>query len=187
MITNLNVFDFDGTLSDSALAIPGKEMWEKKYNIQYPHIGWWGRLESLDINVFGNKLFPNLVNVIKKDIANTESYVIILTNRLPRFENRINEILSENGIHVDKIDTKRDERTKGDRLLEYVNQFPDLKFINVYEDDNEKIQELISIKTNIDKKIEYNVYRAENGNMSLVYTSNILVEMIFEELLNMKI
>ncbi len=138
MIKRLCFYDFDGTVSDSMMPEQGKHIWKQKTGQDWQYKGWWSKIESLDKNVFENKLFPNIIKLIKSDCNNSETYVVILTNRMLHFENRIKEILIENGINVDEINTKRDYHNKGQRLLSYIEKFPDLKQINCYEDDDEK-------------------------------------------------
>ena len=48
----LVVFDFDATLIKTTLPDVGKGMWSSHHGIEYPHVGWWGRKESLDSDVF---------------------------------------------------------------------------------------------------------------------------------------
>ena len=188
MIKRLHAFDMDATLLDSPMPEPGKEIWKKKKGVEYPHLGWWGKLESLDPEVFDIKLFDKVASLMREYSSDPESYVMILTNRLPKFESRISEILAENGIRVDRIDTKRDYKNKGQRLLYYINYFTissassELEEVNVFEDDDKNISELLQIRDQIDNAIDFNVYKADSGNLTLVTTSNKLVEIVNQEL-----
>ena len=103
MITKIISVDFDGTLCNSVVPEEGKKIWKEKTGEIYPHVGWWGRLESLDQNVFELNLFPNVVNLIKKYNSDPNSLVIILTNRMGKFEPIIKDILDKNNLHVDDI------------------------------------------------------------------------------------
>jgi hypothetical protein len=59
-------WDFDGSLIDSPLPDYGKEQYERIKGIKYPHIGWWGRVESLDLNIFDIQANPRLKSIILK-------------------------------------------------------------------------------------------------------------------------
>jgi hypothetical protein len=184
-IKKLVAFDLDNTLMCSIMPEEGKKIWKEKTNTDYPHLGWWGRKESLNTEVFDIKLFPTIVNLIKRDCNNLEAYVIILTSRIPRLEPEIQKILTDNGINVDNIDTKKDYRTKGQRLMTYVNQMPDLEEINLFDDEDHNIEIFLSLKDQINKNIKYNVYKTTEGNIQLIYTNNKLMEMINEEILKL--
>jgi hypothetical protein len=44
----LLVYDFDGTLANTPTPREGKIMYENKIGQAWPHVGWWGRQESLE-------------------------------------------------------------------------------------------------------------------------------------------
>jgi hypothetical protein len=50
-ITRIAVFDFDGTLSDTPMPDTGRIEYEKITGSPWPHKGWWGRPETLDMDV----------------------------------------------------------------------------------------------------------------------------------------
>ena len=52
MKKNLVIFDFDQTLMDTLGKEEGLKIWKEKTGQDYPHKGWWGRKESLDLDVF---------------------------------------------------------------------------------------------------------------------------------------
>ena len=63
----LIIFDLDGTLMNTPSPEEGKPLWEKHYGEKYPHIGWWGRKESLDTNVFNIKPIPSVLSQLLKE------------------------------------------------------------------------------------------------------------------------
>ena len=45
-------FDFDDTLFHTPLPEEGKKIWKEKTGQEWPHIGWWGKPESIDNEIF---------------------------------------------------------------------------------------------------------------------------------------
>jgi hypothetical protein len=113
----LTVFDFDATLINTFSPEEGKPMWEKFYGKPYPHKGWWGRKESLDTNVFDIKPFPNILSILRKDMADPDTTTIILTSRLEKLRPELENILKLNNINVDELITKKGREDKGDIIL----------------------------------------------------------------------
>lgn len=180
----LHAFDFDNTLFRTFEPEEGKIIWEKYYGKPYPHLGWWGKPESLDLNVFYIKPFPSVLNQLNSAIATPNTYVIILTSRMEKLRPYVQAVLDKNGIVVDKLDMKRAEGDKGVKILRYIQQFPELKIINVYDDRESDIIAYENIRTQIPEGIEFNIYRANRGKFALVESSrkhNIL-EIIISEI-----
>jgi hypothetical protein len=178
----LVAFDFDKTLINSPLEDEGKEIWLEKTGNSYPYKGWWGRPESLDINVFNIKPFPSIYKQYKKEISTPDTYVIILTSRIEKLRPQIEAILNKNDIHVNEIDMFNDKLTKGQRILEYLKKFPDLIEINVYEDRQSDIVALKSIRNQIPENITYNIYYASNGNLVLLESTSKINNIVKEEI-----
>ena len=184
MINRLIVFDFDSTLMDSPEPEQGKQLWLQKKGIPYQHLGWWGRPESLDLNVFDIKPFPSVLNQLKKEIVTPNTYVIILTSRMEKLRPYVQAVLDKNSIVVDKLDMKRAEGDKGVKILRYVQQFPELRTISVYDDRESDIIAYENIRNQIPDGIEFNIYRVNEGNFALTESSrkqNVL-EIILDEI-----
>lgn len=186
MITKLEVFDFDGTLINSPQKEIGIELWSKLKGIPYPYQGWWGRTESLDLTVFDIKPFPKILSILNNAIKDENTLVVILTSRREKLRKNVEAVLDINMIKVDKLDMKTYEKSKGERLLVYLEYLDDLKEINVYDDRDSDLESYLSIKDNpiFNDKV-FNIYRADNGNISLIGTNtNSLLSMINEEIKN---
>jgi hypothetical protein len=183
MINKLSFYDFDGTLAKSPLPDSGKEQWSQYYGQSYPHNGWWGRPESLDTDVFNIELYPSTTKLIKDDINNPETYVIILTSRIERIKPYIENILTINGIHPDIIDVKKDEKSKGEKVIEYVNKFPDVTRVDVYDDNYEReITSFKSVRDKMPNHIKYNIFHASDGMLTLVERKYNIQNIIAEEI-----
>ena len=183
MIKKLNAFDFDGTLINSPEKDNGIKLWSKLKGIQYPYQGWWGRVESLDLTIFDIKPFPNVLSALNNAIKDDDSLVIVLTSRREKLRPSLQAILDINMINVDKLDMKTIELTKGERILKYVEKYPELKEINVYDDKDSDIDSYKQIISSIPQDIVFNIYRANNGKLTLVGTNeNSLLSIINEEI-----
>lgn len=181
----LAIYDFDGTLIDSPMPDPGKQIWKEKTGEEYPHMGWWGRKESLDTDVFDIKPFPSILALLKNDMADPDTTTIILTSRMEKLRPQLENILNLNGITVDELITKRGAEDKGDVILKIQSYNPDLKEIVVYDDfadkQENKIAEYTKIKDVLPEEVTYTIYYVENGKIQLMESSNHLKEVIFEE------
>ena len=85
---------------------------------------------------------------------------------------------------------KSGRKDKGDVLMDIATYNPDLKEITIYDDFagkmEDKITELTKIKDQLSKDITYNIFYVENGSAQLMESTNILMKMIHEELINFK-
>lgn len=182
MIKKLSFYDFDSTLIDSPDPEWGKLKWEKETGLKYPHIGWWSKPESLDLDVFDVVPIENVVNLIRKDINNPNTYVVILTSRLIKLKNELKAFLDEINIYPDRYDLKKDNRGKGERVLEYLNEFPDVEVIDVYDDNYKReIISYLSIVDKIPRSIKFNIYYVQDGKIKLI-NENKLIKIIKDEI-----
>jgi len=172
MIKRLAIFDLDGTIMNSPEPEVGKVIWQEKTGKQYPFLGWWGRPESLDLDVFNIKPFSSVLLQFKKEKITPNTYVVILTSRIEKLRPQVQAVLDKNNIVVDKLDMKRAEGNKGIKLLRYVQEFSNLKVINVYDDRDTDIEAYEAIRSQIPKGIEFNVYIANEGTLALTESSS---------------
>jgi len=136
-ITKLALFDFDGTLVDTELPETGKEIWLKKTKKVWPHIGWWGKADSLDTEIFDNKLIPSVKEAY--DIIKTESETlsVMLTGRRLALAKEVNKILKMHGLIFDEHHFNTGGATEVckmrtiDKLLK---NYPDVEEISIWED-----------------------------------------------------
>jgi hypothetical protein len=186
----LVIYDFDGTLIDSPEPDPGKQIWKEKTGEEYPHKGWWGRKESLNTDVFDIKPFPTILSKLKNDMLDSDTYTIILTSRMEKLRPQLENILQLNGITVDQLITKRGNEDKGDVIMKFIQQNPELREIVAYDDFaggmENKIAEYTKIKDLIPDGIIYDIYYVENGKTRLMESTNLLLNMILEEIRKFK-
>lgn len=180
MIKRLAAFDFDGTLIDSPEKEQGKLLWAERTGQPYPYQGWWGKPESLDLNIFDIKPFSTVLHQLNREQSIPDTYVIVLTSRMEKLRPQVQAVLDKNNIHVDKLDMKYDWKDKGRKILDYIQKFPDLEEINVYDDMEEHIIAYNTIKDTIPKNITFNIYHSNKGNIALIESK--LLNIIDEEI-----
>lgn len=181
MITTLSFYDFDGTLMDTPLPDEGKKVWLEKTGEEYPHIGWWGRPESIDLEVFDIKPFPIILDQLKTDTAKSDTYTVMLTSRLEKLKPAIQLILDKYNIVFDDLSLKNGGGEKSDRIKKYLQKFPDVETINIYDDRDKEMKVFSDLKKEIGDKYLINVYKVIDGNYALV-ESRSLIGIINEEI-----
>lgn len=181
----LVVFDFDGTLFNSPEKESGKKIWKEKTGKDYPHVGWWGRKESLDTDVFDIKPFPNVLNKLEKEKDIPDTQVIILTSRMEKLRSEIEKILDNNNIIVDDVLLKKGGKGKGEVILKIADYNPDLEEIIVYDDymnkNEEKIAEYIDIKDKLSNNIKYKLLLVDNDKITKLEESKKKISEIINE------
>jgi len=157
-------YDFDGTLMDSPLPDPGKNIYREKTGKVYPHQGWWGRPESLDLNVFDIQTNPEIESLFRKDASDPNTRVVLLTNRLSKLSEPIKKILDKHNMTFDHYSFKNDGREKGERIYDILkSKYPETEFVEFYDDDIKHFQ---SVRDNlIETDYEFKVYHIVDGKV----------------------
>jgi hypothetical protein len=151
---NLAFFDMDGCLFDTPHPENGKHIWSNYYRKPYPHIGWWGRLESMDLNVFTIKPRPHVYEMWK-ELYEKGFETRVLTSRMPKFESIIQTILCDNDINMEEVLTSKGSLTKGQRILQIVNdaiaQGFVVKEVQFFDDRMKEIVTVEALETVLDE------------------------------------
>jgi hypothetical protein len=136
-ITKLSVFDFDGTLVNTPLPEVGKPIWKEKTGEEWPHKGWWGRIESLDMNVFDFPTLPDIVSAYKTEAADKNTMVVLLTGRRTNLAASVKAILDSHGLSFDAYLYNYGGDT-GDNKIEQIenilNKVPAIKEVEFWDD-----------------------------------------------------
>ena len=96
----VSIFDFDHTLYQTPL--PTEENRELLLiHKNYEKSGWWGRPESLDIELF--KITPNAW-VFEKYKKHTESghFKALMTGRIRKLKSEVNKVIEQDGLIFDE-------------------------------------------------------------------------------------
>jgi hypothetical protein len=146
LITKVSVFDFDGTMIDTTMPEIGKKMWKDATGEDFPHKGWWSKRESLDINIFPNEPFADMVSAFNKEKANENTFVSLCTGRITPLTKQVNAVLDKNNLKFDDVVLTGDKRFNDgakDTLsfkINYLNSlqstFPNLEMIEFWDDRN---------------------------------------------------
>jgi FMN phosphatase YigB (HAD superfamily) len=101
-ITKISIFDFDGTLINTATPDTGKDTWKDKTGQDWPYIGWWSKKESLDSNVFDNNPISSVIDAYKVESNNPNTLLVMMTGRISKLSNEVESILLSNGLKFDE-------------------------------------------------------------------------------------
>lgn len=133
-------FDFDSTLFSTPTPNTGKEQWERVKGTKYPHKGWWGRKESLDMDVFDIKPIPEVETIYREVITNPKHHAVLLTNRQYFLSDEIKKILDTYSINFEVYSYKQNADEKGERILKIMQKhYPNIKNIIFLDDDQRNI------------------------------------------------
>jgi len=141
-ITDIKVFDFDGTLVDTPLADTGKSKWKEKTGNDYPAQGWWGRPESLDTNVYEMPIIPMVAAAYKKYVNQPNTLLVMMTGRIPRLSKQVELILASHDYKFDEYiynngGSTLDSKIKS--LEQLLIKYPNTKTIEMFDDRTEHI------------------------------------------------
>lgn len=103
MIKKVVVFDFDKTLCFTPEPEEGKKLWLEKTGMQFPHDGWWGKPESLNLDVFYIPTNPWVLQKYREASADPESYVVLVTGRLIRLQHKVEKVLEFHKLDFDEV------------------------------------------------------------------------------------
>jgi len=139
LITKLFVYDYDGTLINTPLPEDGKPMWEKFHGKEYPHVGWWSKIESMDMDVFEMVTLPEALGFYKISKAMDDAANIMMTGRRETtvLMDRCKEILDSHGFEFDQYRYNYGGETcenKISQLTKVLVANPNIVEVTLYDD-----------------------------------------------------
>lgn len=139
--TNLDVYDFDGTLVDSPLPEDGKEIWKKKTGGDWVG-GWFSEPDSLNLEVFDIPIISSVISDYKKSKANPQTLRIMLTGRIPALSKYVERVLSHYGLTFDDYLYNTGGET-GDNKMNHIEMIlrynPGIRNLTMWDDRDEHI------------------------------------------------
>ena len=135
-VEELQVYDFDGTLVNTPTPETGMKMYEEATGERWPHVGWWGRKESLEppmVHTAGPAMeeFHALMSV-------SQASRVMMTGRRSHLAPYVEDILREFNVVCDEYifnGTRQDTLTyKLYELRRLVATHPELKRVKIWED-----------------------------------------------------
>lgn len=136
-INKIAIFDFDGTLMDTPHAEKGKEIYKSVTGNDYPHIGWWSKRESLDTEIYDINPIVSTIVDYDEEKDNPNTYMVMLTGRLPNQSDQVESILHDNNLIFDEYhykDLGDTLKSKINTIISLLNRFPNTELIEMYED-----------------------------------------------------
>jgi len=110
-IIKLAIFDFDGTLINTPLPDEAKKIWLEKTGNPWPHEGYWGRHESLDMEIFEMPTVESVITDYEKEIADENTAVVLLTGRMVKLTDHVMAILKAKKLTFDDYHLNRGGET----------------------------------------------------------------------------
>ena len=136
-VTKLAIFDFDGTLVDTPLPDLGRIQYKEKTGKDWPHVGWWGKAESLDTKLFDMKTVDMVISDYEKEVVETETAVVMLTGRMIKLASYVESILHEKGLKFDEYHYNRGGATFDAKIMtleKLLKKYPDVTTISMWDD-----------------------------------------------------
>lgn len=145
-ITKLSIFDFDGTLVNTPLPDTGKILYQQKTGKPWPHEGWWGKRESLDMEIFEMKAIASVRESYHEEKSKDETLMVMLTGRMKTHKvdltAEVKAILDSHKFEFDEYilnkggSTDMSKKKSIEKLLE---KYCDVDFIEMWDDRDEHI------------------------------------------------
>ena len=158
-ITKISIFDFDGTLMSTPEPETGMKIYKEKTGKDWPFQGWWGRNESLDMDIFDIKPIPSVIVDYNKERVKPNTRVIMMTGRIPKNAEFVEKILNKYNITFDEYIYKKASDTlsfKINKLEEMLRCYSNLKEISMWEDRIEHVKAFTEWGLNKDIKMVVN-------------------------------
>ena len=135
--TKIEIFDFDGTLVDTPLPDTGRQEYLAKTGKVWPHEGWWGRHESLDVDVFDMPVVPMVIDGYKKAKADSNTIVVMLTGRLQKLSADVRKVLDAKGLSFEQYLYNRGGETGDAKMKDMdilLKLYPQVTEIEMWDD-----------------------------------------------------
>lgn len=106
MTKRLVCFDFDDTLFHTPGPELGKDIFLEKTGKVWPHIGWWGKPETLDLDIFEIPLNKWVNDKYIKYLKDPKTKMIVATGRLNKVKGmreNIEKIFEKNQLEFQEV------------------------------------------------------------------------------------
>lgn len=145
-ITDLFLFDFDGTLFHTPYPEEGKALYKQQTGENWPHKGWWGCPQSLLPPLV---IYPGpAIGDFRSHLGLPGSKTFILTSRIDKARGPLKKIIEHASIFPERVLMKpSDLRVSGDvfkgiAIKELLSQLPNLTRIKFWDDKEENLKEV---------------------------------------------
>ena len=144
-ITQLFIFDLDGTLINTPGPLEGPEQYEKLTGVPWPHNKWVVYPESLVYPMSTHCTPGPALFKFFSHQSRAQSLTVVMTGRLESISSSVKEILSNFDIRPDLLLCKEDSSPlhtpeyKALQLRQLLEQFPKVQYVKIWEDLAENI------------------------------------------------
>ena len=139
----LIIFDFDDTLFFTPNKTE-KNLEKVNKNRENKITGWWGRPESLDLNLFDIPINPSMRSVYMDNITARK---ILVTGRIKRCSSMVKKILDKNEIYLDKLYFCDHRKTVDFKLDIFEKEITAMSYgeVEIYDDRKEHIDDFLKL------------------------------------------
>jgi hypothetical protein len=140
--TKLSIFDFDGTLIETPLPEEGKLKWGIKKGIPWPYEGYWGRHESLDMDIFDMPTVEDVEIDYNREKAKPDTIMVMLTGRMVKLKDYVKKILDSKGFEFDEYCYNRGGNTDVEKMRTMetlLDKYPNVVELEMWDDRMEHI------------------------------------------------
>jgi hypothetical protein len=102
-VRKLISFDFDKTLCFTPEPNEGKVIFKSVTGLDWPYSGWWGRKETLDLNIFQIPVNPYVYRDYLKYQSDENAFIILATGRLSKMKSEVENVLIHNNLSFDEV------------------------------------------------------------------------------------
>ncbi len=141
-ITKITIFDFDGTLVNTPLPDIGRQHYEKKHGKPWPHAGWWGRHESLDMETFDMPVNQEVIDAYDLHSLDLNTLVVLLTGRMIKLAPHVKTVLDAYELTFDEYHYNTGGATdvaKVKAMEKLLDKYPDVVELEMFDDRIEHI------------------------------------------------
>lgn len=106
-IDKIICFDFDGTLCHTPEQHLGQKVFKEKTGLDWPYNGWWGKPESIDMDIFYVPINGWVYQKYLEAVADPTAHVILATGRLEKpmgMRKNVERILGFHNLSFDVFD-----------------------------------------------------------------------------------
>ena len=136
-ITKLAVFDFDSTIVNTPLPDEGRITYKAKTGQEWPHKGWWGQADSLDIDIFDMPVVDHVVADYQRERANPNTLTVLLTGRMSKLGDLVKRVLDSKNLHFDEYHFNTGGSTdvvKINTLNSLLDKYPSVEVVELSDD-----------------------------------------------------
>ena len=169
MVTELFVYDFDGTLFDSPYPAAGKQVYKTAMGQSWPYKGWWNVAESL-LPPLKVPPGPALAS-FRAHCGRSGSHTVILTARIQSTAAGVEHVLTNYNIHSDELIMKpnntsecKNTEYKVAYLHKLLDRFPNAKLVKLWEDNATNLEAMESFAKTYGKGVKFDIINATQMN-----------------------